>query len=145
MGYNRATFYGRFANDPELELLGDDRIPRVKFAIAVQRDYKNKQTDDYDADFFNCEAWRGKADFIKRNFGKGQSALVSGRMQVNIYTDNDGNKRQYVFLNVSDIYFAGPKTGAAETSQPSQGASDQEPDNYEPTFQELSDEGDLPF
>jgi single-strand DNA-binding protein len=124
--------------DPELR-----RTPTGKavasFTLAVDRDYAEKGAERQ-TDFIECVAWGGTAEFIERNFQKGQLAAATGRLQIRGWTDKDGNKRKTAEIVVSNIYFAGAKM----SEKPSDSAEVQ----YAPpvdNFAEITDDEVLPF
>ena len=69
-------------------------------------------------------AWRSTAEFIARNFVKGQMMTLHGRLQARPWTDREGNKREAVEIVADNVYFAGPKPG---TMGAQQGRGRQEP------------------
>lgn len=71
----------------------------LKFKLSVGREYKNKETGKYEADFFDITAIGSKADYGARNIEKGAIVNVEATVQNNNYTDNNGNKHYgYSFL-----------------------------------------------
>ena len=79
---NKITIHGRLAADPELRKAGDKSV--ASFTIACDRDFGEKK-----ADFINCVAWEKKAEHISSYFGKGQEAIVNGRLQTRNYADKE--------------------------------------------------------
>lgn len=126
MALNSISLSGRLTADPELRYTTTDK-PVVAFTLAVDRGGR-----DAGADFINCVAWNQTALFVDKYFVKGQQAIVNGRLQIRPYEDRNGNKRTAAEVVVNNIYFAGDKKSA--TSQP-------EP----PSFEDLPDDGELPF
>ena len=104
---NHISLLGRLTKDPELR-----RTPTGKavasFTLAVDRDYAEKGAERQ-TDFIECVAWGSTAEFIERNFQKGQLAAADGRLQIRGWTDKDGHKRKTTEIVVSNIYFAGAK------------------------------------
>lgn len=100
---NHITIMGRMTRDPELRFT-QSQTPVASFTLAVDRDYQSggseKQTD-----FIDCVAWRGTAEFISKYFKKGSMAVVSGRLQIREWQDNNGNKRRSAELVADSIYF----------------------------------------
>lgn len=119
MALNRIDLMGRLVADPELRTFGDD-IHVASFRIAVDRDRKNKDTGEREADFINVTAWRSTADFICQYFARGDMIVVSGRLQTRTYDDKDGNKRTATDVVAENVYFGSAKR---ENSQPAGGAS----------------------
>ena len=76
---NNVVLMGRLTADPELRHTQND-ISVTSFTIAVDRDYAPKGQEKQ-ADFINCVAWRGTADFISRYFQKGSMIAIQGTIQ----------------------------------------------------------------
>ena len=116
--FNHVGVMGRLTHDPELRRTQSGTAV-ASFTLAVERDAKSKATDERATDWIDCVAWRGTAEFLARNFRKGQSALVSGRLQTRDWVDADGKKRRSVEVLVDEVYFSGPrKNGDSEPSGP---------------------------
>lgn len=131
---NNLTIQGRLTAAPELRHTPND-VPVVSFTVACDRDYKAKDGGDRDkCDFIPCVAWRQLAEFIARNFGKGGSIVVSGRMTSRRYTDKDGDPH-YAYECVADnVYFAGDSKKAQSAAAPA------------PVLEDLEyDDPDLPY
>lgn len=117
--FNHVGVMGRLTHDPELRRTQSGTAV-ASFTLAVERDAKSKATDERATDWIDCVAWRGTAEFLVRNFRKGQSVLVSGRLQTRDWFDANGNKRRSVEVLVDEVYFSGPrKNGDSEPSVPS--------------------------
>lgn len=74
------------------------------FSVAVNRAMPdsdgNKQTD-----FFNCTAWKQRAEVIAKYCKKGSKVLVEGEMQARSYEDKNGNRQTGWNVNVTNIEF----------------------------------------
>lgn len=110
---NHITIMGRLTADPELRR-ADSGIPVASFALAVERDFANKETGQREVDFIPVIAWRGSAEFVTKYFSKGRVACVSGRLQIRNYTDKEGNKRKAAEVVADSIYFGDTKPKAEE-------------------------------
>lgn len=154
--YNHVAIQGRLTRDPELRKTQSE-ISVANFSIAVDRDFKDKETGERQADFFDVVVWRGTADFVANYFHKGDMVLVSGRLQNNRYTDKDGNNRVKSEIQAENVYFGSSKreSSGGESSGSYQNA-DAKQDTGGQTqmggyannsgFAELTEEdGDLPF
>ena len=102
--------------DPELRRTQNGTAV-ASFCLACDRDFKNKETGETEADFINCVAWRGTAEFVNNYFTKGRMAVVEGRLQIRDWTDKDGNKRRSFDVVVQSMYFCDSKK--EETAYPS--------------------------
>lgn len=114
MALNHIDLMGRLVADPELRKVGDD-VSVVSFRMAVDRDRKNKDTGEREADFINVSAWRSTADFIAQYFAKGDMMVVSGRLQSRMYEDKDGNKRSAYDVVADTVYFGASKKESGQT------------------------------
>ena len=120
---NHIDIMGRLTTDPEMRTTSNG-ISVASFSLAVDRDRKNKDTGEREADFIRCTAWRGTADFVKKYFSKGQMAVVSGRLRIELYTDQQGNKRTSAEVQVEDIYFGEGKRSDKGSSNYAGGEQD---------------------
>ena len=105
---NRVSLMGRLVADPELRHTQTGTAV-ASFRIAVERDFKDKETGEKKSDFINIVAWRSTAEFVSRFFTKGRMAIVEGRLQVREYTDRDGNRRYATEVVADNIYFGDSK------------------------------------
>ena len=133
---NKAIIYGRLVADPELRHTGNG-VPVASFRVAVDRDFKDKQTGERKADFISVTAWRQTGEFVSRNFSKGSAILVEGRLQNVEYTDKQGNKRTTLEIQADNAWFGGPKTDA--------GSNSRVPEFAPPAFMPVASNEPLPF
>jgi single-strand DNA-binding protein len=138
---NRITLMGRLVADPEMRTTPNG-IAVATLRLAVDRDFKNKQTGEKETDFISVVAWRQTAEFVTRYFTKGRMAVVEGRLQIRPYTDKDGNKRTAAEVVADNVYFGDSQKGG-DSSNTSQ--EYQKPAQQSAGFQEIQDDGDLPF
>ena len=138
---NRIICIGRLTKDPELRHTQSGTAV-ASFTIAVDRDFKN-QNGEKEADFVNCVAWKGTAEFVSRYFTRGRMAVVEGRLQSRKYTDKDGNNRTAYEVVASSVYFGDSK----KDTDPLDKLADDAAPVSEPSFEGMEDEdgAELPF
>lgn len=151
---NKIFLQGRLVADPEMRHTPSG-VPVTSIRLAVDRDFKDKETGEKKADFINVVAWRATAEFVSRYFSKGRMAVVEGRLQIRDYTDRDGNKRTAAEVVADNVYFGDSKPGGTGGGYESGGytpmGSSGAPAPYAPPsggdqFAELDeDDGELPF
>ena len=160
---NRIIIMGRLARDPELRRT-QTGTPVASFRLAVDRDFKDRETGERKADFINVVAWRQTAEFVSRYFTKGRMAVVEGKLQTRDYTDRDGNRRYATEVVADNIYFGDSRRdseggGYAPAPQASRGSYNAPAGNSSPSsgggysaapavdqFADLTDDdGELPF
>lgn len=131
---NKVFLQGRLVADPELRHTTNG-VAVATFRLAVERDFKDKQTGARQADFINVVAWRQTGEFASRYFGKGRMAIVEGKLQTREYTDRDGNRRISTEVIADSLYFGDSKR-----------EDDGRPEEFrEPEFTDTPDDGPLPF
>ena len=132
---NKAFLQGRLTADPELRHTANG-VAMASFRLAVDRDFKDRETGERKADFISVVAWRQTAEFASRFLSKGRMAIVEGKLQVREFNDKDGNRRFATEVVADNIYFGDSKRDEAPKS---------EPEFAPPTFVDLPTNGPLPF
>ncbi|MBP1758504.1 MAG: Single-stranded D-binding protein, partial [Firmicutes bacterium] len=101
---NKIFIQGRLTADPELRHTPSG-VAVATFRLAVDRDFKDRETGEKKADFISVVAWRQTGEFVSRYFSKGRLAVVEGRLQMRDYTDRDGNRRTASEVVADNVYF----------------------------------------
>ena len=114
---NKIFLQGRLVADPEMRHTPSG-VAVASLRLAVDRDFKDKETGEKKADFINVVAWRSTAEFVSRYFTKGRMAVVEGRLQIRDYTDRDGNKRTAAEVVADNVYFGDSKRDAEAATPP---------------------------
>lgn len=135
---NSVTIQGRLTAEPELQRTDND-IAVCNFSIACDRSYTSGE--EKITDFFDCVAWRARAEFLERNFGKGDMIAVTGKLFTESYTDRNGANRKAVKILVSEIAFSGRTKKQKEKDMNEDLAGLNVPDD----IAALADDEDLPF
>ena len=149
---NKIFLQGRLVADPELSHT-QSGVAVASFRIAVDRNYKDRETGERKADFINVVAWRQTGEFVSRFFTKGRMAIVEGRLQIRDWTDNNGSKRRSAEVIADNIYFGDSKRDSAPSdygAPPPYGAPSGRgtpaPMESRSDFAEIGEEdGELPF
>lgn len=147
---NHIVIMGRLVRDPELRTTQSGNSV-TGFTLAVDRDFKDKDSGEKSTDFIDVVAWRHTADFVCKYFTKGRMAVVEGRLQIREWKDKDGNNRRTAEIVAENVYFGDSK----RESDGVNAESNYNPSLVAPTgygapagsgFQEVQDDdGDLPF
>jgi single-strand DNA-binding protein len=148
---NHIVLMGRLTRDPELRRTQTGTAV-ASFTLAVDRDFGSRDGGEKQTDFIDCVAWRNTAEFVSKYFSKGRMAVVSGRLQLRDWVDQNGGKRRNAEVVVDNMYFGDSKRDGTQGQSFSQAPADSfQPGGYtEPVkgsdFAELDDDdGDLPF
>ncbi len=160
---NRIIIMGRLVRDPELRTT-QSGVAVTSFTLAVDRDFKSRDSGEKATDFIDVVAWRNTAEFVCKYFSKGRMAIAEGRLQIRDWKDRDGNNRRSAEVVADNVYFGDskrdnsssgdygspPPYGVPAQSQPSYnqsyGGGYGAPSGDSSGFAEIDDQdGDLPF
>lgn len=147
MSLNHIVIMGRLGHDPELRHT-QSGTPVASFRLAVDRDFKDKNTGERTTDWIDVVAWRQTGEFVSRYFTKGRMAVVEGRLQIRDWTDKEGNRRTAAEVVADSVYFADSKRDSdnANASGGYPAPADYGVPPEKDQFSELADDdGDLPF
>lgn len=101
--HNMVILTGRLTADPELcQIPNGTHVCNVN--IAVERPY-NKNKDDTDVDFIRIEFWKSTADFVSRNFRKGQLIEVVGSLRNRRWKNTDVTRYE-TYVRADNVNFA---------------------------------------
>lgn len=128
---NKIILIGRLTQETKLQYTPSG-VAFVRNSIAVQRDFKN-QEGNYDADFINFVAYKQTSELIVKHFNKGDKIGLVGRLQVDNYQDQYGNKKTSYNVVVNEIEFL------QEKKTPMEVAPSEETNEFDVS------EDDLPF
>jgi single-strand DNA-binding protein len=104
---------GRLTADPDLKTSASGKA-FCRFNLAVNRPYK--QGDEQKADFFGVVCFNKTAEFVSKYFTKGNPILVSGSVQNNDYTDNNGVKHYGCQIVANSVCFCGSKSDNSQNN-----------------------------
>ena len=152
---NRIIIMGRLVRDPELRTT-QSGTPVTSFTLAVDRDFKSRDSGEKSTDFIDVVAWRQTAEFVCKYFTKGRMAVAEGRLQIREWKDRDGNNRRTAEVVADNVYFGDSRRDAegagsysapsAYGSAPAYGGGYAQPSHEPSGFAEIDDQdGDLPF
>ena len=128
---NRVMLVGRITRDPELRT-SPNGVSFTSFSIAVNRPVPNAQGERV-ADFINCVAWRGTAEFCGKYFSKGKMIAIEGSIQTGSY-EKDGVKRNTFDIVANNVSFCGDKGESRPASE-----------EKDPLLIDADEDEDLPF
>ena len=136
---NKVELMGRLTRDPEVTYATNDTsLAIARFSLAVNRTGSKEENA---VDFINCVAFGKRGEFVGKYFTKGQMMALAGKLQVNPFTDKDGNKRTSTNVVCDEIFFTGSK---AESQQAAQAPMmDSNPEGFYADAEVTDD--DLPF
>ena len=143
MAFNKVIVIGNISTEVELKQTNSGKSV-CSFNVAVNRN--RTASEEQKADFFSVVAWSQKAEFVSKYFSKGKPILVCGRLENREWQDKNGNKRITTEIIADEVSFVGSNDSSAEAkSQPSAYTPSAYGGNNAPQFEEVPNDGDLPF
>ncbi len=154
MGYNRIIMVGNLTRDPELKELNSGQ-QLCKFAIAVSRQYRNKQSGEMQQEvcYVDVDVWGPQAQPSSTYLQKGRPVLIEGRLKLDTWEAQDGSRRSKHSVVADKVQFLGggsdnntasdsSYTGAQKDSGSSENSSETQGVDFK---DEQPFEDDLPF
>lgn len=110
---NHITLIGRLTKEPEIRYSrgANGSIAYGSYTIAVDRP---KRSDaEPVTDFIYCKVVGKTAEFAEKYLNKGMKIAIEGRLQVDNYEDQNGNKRSATYVQVSQHEFCESKNSGS--------------------------------
>jgi len=101
---NNWMITGRLTKDPQTIGTQTGNL-LTKIYIAVRRDFRDKQTNEYESDFYLFKAFGKTADYIYKHVKKGDLVEIQGRPTNNNF-EKDGEKiyrDDYIIQSISRL------------------------------------------
>jgi single-strand DNA-binding protein len=151
MSFNKITIIGNLGRDPELRYTPQgDAV--CDFSVAVNDRKRDKAGEFQDVTtWFKVTFWRKQAENASKYLTKGRQVYVEGRLQVEEWTDRDGNNRQTLAIQGSELQFIGERSGDERSSNSTtednfaDNINDQKVDNTNNDSSAAPTDDDIPF
>ena len=119
---NQVFISGRLTKDPELQQSkGGKAYARVSVAVdrGYSKDEKKRREDagEQTADFFQVVLFGQTAEFLVRNGARGARVIIAGRMEINSYTREDGERSTYAQVIAYNVELLDWRERAAEPTE----------------------------
>lgn len=115
---NRVVLTGRLTRDPELRYT-QSGVAVLRFSIAVDRQFRNRQTGEREADFINCVIWRRSAENFANFTHKGALVGIDGRLSTSNYENQQGQRVYRTEVDVDNFALLEPRS--SRDAQPAGG------------------------
>jgi single-strand DNA-binding protein len=139
--FNRVILMGNLTRDPQLRYLPSNTAV-CEFGLATNRKWRDKDGNmKEEVCFIDIEAFGRQAETINQYVTKGRPILIEGRLRLDSWTGQDGQKRSKHRVIVENFQFVGGREGAptgggggapAERAPAPTGRPPSEPPPYEP-------------
>lgn len=116
--FNRAMLIGNLTRDPEVRTIPSG-LSVADLRLAVNDDYKDKNGQTVKRTcFVDVVVWDKQAETCKKHLGKGSSVYVEGRLQLDEWTTQEGQKRSKLRVRADRVQFLGAPKGAGGGGAP---------------------------
>lgn len=113
---NYLTIVGRMTKDLEIKNgTKQDGTSWTKGVGCIAEDVWNGR--EKQAQFLNFQIWGNKAENMSKFVGKGSPVALFGRLRLDNYTDNNGQKKTYTYLDVADFQTFSDKRDVPESKE----------------------------
>ena len=113
---NLSLVEGNLTHDPELVWTKNHKAV-CKFDIAVNFNFKTDEKDFSDVSFITVNAWNKTAEVCAQYLKKGSKVRVKGRIKQDTWKDSQGNKRNKIYIEASNVDFLGNSKKNAEEKE----------------------------
>jgi len=114
--YNKVILMGNLTRDPELKTLPSQTVV-CDFALAVNRRWKDANGGDREEVLFiDCAAFGKTGETIAGNLTKGRPIHIEGRLRLEQWEQQDGQRRSKIRVVVEQFRFVDRKP----TGQPAE-------------------------
>ena len=126
---NKVFLIGRLTRDPELRYTQNGTAV-VEFGLAVNRNYTTTDGQKKeDTCFVTVIMWQKKAEIISQYMRKGRQIFIEGRLELDTWQTQDGQKRSKLRVVGQNFQFLGPPPdggGRRDSGGPSEPAFEEE-------------------
>ena len=138
--FNKVILMGNLTRDPELRVTNTG-LSICKLSLAVNRTYTTKEGDSKDeTTFVDIDAFGRQAETLSKYLQKGRPIMVEGRLKLDQWETNEGQKRSKLGVILENFQFIGGRDSASST-----GATDSNPEPEAPQSNGGFEDDDVPF
>ena len=116
---NKVLLIGNLTRDPEVRMLPSGRSV-CKFGLAMNRNFKDAEGNRREeTTFVDVESFGPRGEALARFFTKGKPIFVEGRLKLDQWESQTGEKRSRLLVELDNWEFVGSRQDSYE-SQPHQ-------------------------
>lgn len=111
--FQQVIIIGNVGRDPELSYTPQG-IAVAKFTVAVNKVTGKGETRKEKTTWFRVSVWRERAETVQQYVRKGMKIMVVGEIDVNAYTDKNGQPQASIELTANNFQFLDSRGGGEE-------------------------------
>jgi len=109
--FNKVLLMGNLTRDPELRYTSNNRAV-AKIGLACNRRFSTASGEQREEVLFvDCEAWARTAEIMNQYLSKGKPVFIEGRLKLDQWTDQNGQKRQRHVVVIENFRFIDSRGG----------------------------------
>jgi single-strand DNA-binding protein len=139
---NKFMISGRLTKNVEMKYTSGN-VAIANLTVAVNRKFV-KQGEERKADFFNCKAFGKTAENINNWFQKGDPIMIIGRVEIEAWDDQQGQRKYFTNVMIDEFEFSGP-VKRQQQGGGQQGGTQQQQNDESQGFVPVDDDDELPF
>jgi len=156
MSFNKVIIMGNLTRDPEFKVTPNGH-QICKLGVAVNRRFTTQAGEQREeTTFVDVDAWGRQAEVISKYFTKGKPILLEGRLRMDEWENQQGERRSKLLVQLETFSFVGdgqggqggggnvPRPAPAQSLQPAQSSSPLPAATPPPAASTDSDD-DVPF
>lgn len=124
--FNRVILVGNITRDPEIRYTPSGTAV-AQFGLAVNRTWRSQDGESREeVCFIDITAWARQGEVISEHLSKGDPILIEGRLKMESWQGQDGQKRTKHIVVVENFQFlgrAGRREGPPGQARPAQNRS----------------------
>jgi single-strand DNA-binding protein len=111
---NKVLLIGNLTRDPEVRMLPSGRSV-CKFGLAINRNFKDAEGNRREeTTFVDVESFGPRGEALARFFSKGKPIFVEGRLKLDQWESQTGEKRSKLLVDLENWEFVGAKQDSYE-------------------------------
>jgi len=152
--FNKVILMGGLTRDPELKQAASG-VKVADLSLAITEQWKDKSGESRENTcYVDVVVWNRQAELCCQYLSKGRQILVEGRLQLDEWTNQQGEKRSKLRVRADRVQFMSDGSKRSGTSASSGSDLDNNapatqsqsaPAPASPDIDDLGDEDDLPF
>lgn len=124
---NNITVFGRVGRDPEMRTTANGTSV-LNFPVADSKKVQGNEITTW----FDCSLFGGRAEKLAPYIRKGEQISVSGSIELQKWTGQDGTEKSKIALTVSDVALVSGQSQSQQPSQQPQGFTQQPQQGFAP-------------
>ena len=147
--FNKVILMGGLTRDPELKQAASG-VKVADLSLAITETWKDKSGESKETTcYVDVVVWQRQAELCCQYLSKGRQILVEGRLQLDEWENQQGEKRRKLRVRADRVQFLPDgrrNAGQGAPAEPGQSAAPQNtPAPAAPAVDDLGDDDDLPF